>query len=85
MTVTYKPQSVGIAINKGNLNVSTGIPIARELVERRAYTGPTEVIPSAQEQTLSTKDFRMEADITIAPIPNNYGLITWDGSTITVS
>jgi len=25
------------------------------------------------------------SDITIAPIPSNYGLITWDGSVLMVS
>ena len=50
-----------------------------------AYTGPYEVTPSLQEQTLDTDAFYMNGNITINPIPSNYGLITWNGSTLTVS
>lgn len=49
------------------------------------YDGPYSVTPSAEEQTLSTRNKTLESDITINPIPSNYGLITWDGTTITVS
>lgn len=50
-----------------------------------AYPGPYEVTPSDTEQVLETDAFYMNGNITINPIPNNYGLITWDGSTLTVS
>ena len=50
-----------------------------------SYEGPYEVTPGAEEQTLETEFLYMTGDITINPIPNNYGLITYDGSTITVS
>lgn len=50
-----------------------------------SYEGPYEVTPCAEEQTLETNALYMTGDITINPIPNNYGLITYDGSTITVS
>jgi hypothetical protein len=68
-----------------SFQTTTGIPVAREYVERPIYEGATEVTPSATEQVLQTKNFRMTENITINPIPSNYGLITWDGSTITVS
>lgn len=50
-----------------------------------SYTGQTIVTPSNETQTLNTKDTSVLSNITINPIPNNYGLITWDGSTLTVS
>ena len=50
-----------------------------------SYEGPYEVTPGEEEQTLETDALYMTGDITIKPIPNNYGLITYDGSTITVS
>ena len=49
------------------------------------YTGRYEVIPSAETQTLPTNGAVLTEDITIAPIPQNYGLITWNGSILTVS
>lgn len=50
-----------------------------------AYTGATEVTPSSSTQVLNTAGWFMGNDITIKPIPSNYGLITWNGSTLTVS
>lgn len=49
------------------------------------YAGPYEVVPSRDAQVLSTAGKRMASDLTVAPIPSNYGLITWDGSKLTVS
>ena len=49
------------------------------------YTGVTEVTPSASTQTLSTAGLVVQSDITVNPIPSNYGLITWNGSFLTVS
>lgn len=50
-----------------------------------AYTGDYTVTPSAETQTLETSELYMTGNITINPIPSYYGLITWDGSTLTVS
>ncbi|MCR5448464.1 MAG: hypothetical protein K6F23_03640 [Solobacterium sp.] len=49
------------------------------------YVGAYEVTPSANIQTLSTADLMMQDNVTINPIPSNYGLITWNGSALTVS
>lgn len=49
------------------------------------YEGEYTVTPSTQEQTLNTDHLYMMDNITINPIPNNYGLITYNGTTITVS
>lgn len=50
-----------------------------------SYPGPYEVTPSATVQVLETDAFYMNGNITINPIPSNYGLITWNGSTLMVS
>lgn len=49
------------------------------------YEGEYEFHPSATAQTISTEGFLMTHDIVIDPIPSNYGLITWNGSTLMVS
>ena len=49
------------------------------------YQGPYSATPSEEVQTLSTANTILVQNITIDPIPSNYGLITWDGTTITVS
>ena len=55
------------------------------IVDVDDYTGVYAVTPSAETQTLQTNGLRMLDNVTINPIPSNYGLITWNGSTLTVS
>lgn len=49
------------------------------------YEGAYNVIPSNQRQVLPSAHHSLLSDIIIEPIPSNYGLITYNGSTITVS
>ena len=49
------------------------------------YDGQTEVTPSEDTQVLQTADRTVLQNIIINPIPSNYGKITWNGSTLTVS
>ena len=49
------------------------------------YSGPYEFTPGNAPQVVEIANKIATADITIGPIPDNYGLITWDGSTLTVS
>ena len=81
----YTPASVEVAVVPASIEPSTGNPIARDFVERPAYEGSYEVIPSNEAQIIPTKNLRMTDDFTIAAIPQNYGLITWNGSILTVS
>lgn len=70
--------------------LSTPVRIAAELtvpeyVYPPVYSGPVEITPTNETQRLETDSFYMQSDIIINPIPSNYGLITWDGSTLLVS
>ena len=56
-----------------------------EYSELPSYDGMTEVTPSSETQILETRNMALYENITINPIPSNYGKITWDGSTLTVS
>ncbi len=49
------------------------------------YEGPYEFIPTEETQTVECENMLTTENIVINPIPNNYGLITWNGSIITVS
>ena len=49
------------------------------------YRGEYTITPGTEAQTLAIEGMTALRDITINPIPSNYGLVTWDGSTITVS
>lgn len=50
-----------------------------------AYSGEYEITPTEETQVLETKEKYLTDNITVNPIPSNYGLITWNGATLTVS
>ena len=49
------------------------------------YDGVTEITPSQDTQILQTSNKVLTRNIVVNPIPSNYGLITWNGNTLTVS
>ena len=49
------------------------------------YDGEYTVTPGSETITLRTKEKYLAQNITVNPVPSNYGLITWDGSILTVS
>lgn len=49
------------------------------------YEGSYEFTPSGETQTIDIRNMIARDDIVINPIPSNYGLVTWNGSVITVS
>lgn len=49
------------------------------------YTGDTEITPSTERQILLTANSTVTSNIVVEPIPSNYGLITWNGSALTIS
>lgn len=60
----------------GTVVVSEGFPV---------YGGPVAVVPGPEMQILDTQYMTVMDKITVEPIPRNYGLITYNGRTITVS
>ena len=50
-----------------------------------SYQGSYDITPTSEAQVLHMEGLTASSDLVIEPIPSNYGLITWDGSTITVS
>ena len=64
-------------------SVSGGLSITR--IEPPEYTGSYYFAPSNEIQTISIANQKATDDITIDAIPNNYGLITWNGAYLTVS
>lgn len=85
LTATFKPQAVSVSVDAANMGVTLGTPVVKEYVDVQPYTGEYEVTPSAETQTLDTAGLRLTRSITVNPIPQNYGLITWNGAFLTVS
>lgn len=91
-TVTVTPEitkliEVAAEISQAVINVDaeTVTPVRTYVEPVEYYEGEYGFTPSASPQTVQIKDKMARHDITINPIPSNYGLITWDGSSITVS
>ena len=56
-----------------------------KIVQTNPFEGEYEYTPTQAEQIIEIEGLRAVSNITINPIPSNYGLITWNGSTLTVS
>lgn len=72
----------------GFLNAQKGISgllTIPSAVGAEVYDGPYEFTPTEDTQTIEIEHLMATQDIVIDPIPYNYGLITWNGSTLKVS
>ena len=49
------------------------------------YGGPYEVTPTQETQTLDTAGHVLTEPVVVHAIPENYGLITWNGISLKVS
>lgn len=67
-----------------NYVLDSGVAII-SYIEGKIFDGPYTVIPSQEPQILKTNGYVLSKDITVGAIPSNYGLITWNGVTLTVS
>lgn len=85
IAVFNPPQPIVISANFGTLGAELGTPVVKEYVDTPTYTGDYEVTPSDEVQTLYTAGKRMTNDVTIHPIPSNYGRIEYNGAVLTVS
>lgn len=81
-TLTEQQSIQGTLTEMQSIEGQLTVPIA---ILPPSYEGAYEVTPSDEVQTLETDHLYMMDNITINPIPNNYGLITYNGATITVS
>lgn len=80
-----KAPSLTLGLDNTDLDLSIGTAINVTQLEGDKYEGPYAVTPTGEAQVLETIAKTMEGNITIEPIPQNYGMITWNGSVLTVS
>lgn len=84
LTGTLTPQA-SLSATLSTTARLTGALTMPEGVNVPKYEGDYEVTPTEETITLSTNNLQMTHNVTINPIPSNYGLITWNGTTLTVS
>lgn len=85
LTTNITPQRISVSIQSVRVDVGFSAPIVRDYLDRDPYEGEYEITPTDETQVLQTAGKWDRENITIKPIPSNYGRITWDGYTITVS
>lgn len=85
MSVATYDDTIPMEITSSEETIGMDIGAAYSMSNAAPFEGSYEYTPSGQAQTIEIADMRATQDIVINPIPNNYGLITWDGSTLTVS
>lgn len=74
---------VGLHVRDDSLSLKAGGQFYA--VGSQPYEGAYTLTPTEQTQVIPINGLRALDDLTINPIPNNYGLITYNGSTIRVS
>lgn len=77
-----KGRTIGASLIRGQTITGT---LDKATVTPPVYSGAYEVTPSRTAQTIPTAGLMMSGDLKVNPIPSNYGLITWNGSTLMVS
>ena len=73
---------------KITLHIFESAPITLHVTEggvAPARTQSKEAIPSQEAQIITPDEGYLLDSVTVAPIPENYGLITWNGISLKVS
>lgn len=93
--MTYRTVSVNAVLSdnivevtpslSGNISATAEMANLIRTTNYEEYSGITTVTPSSVAQVLPTEETVVLENIIINPIPSNYGLITWNGATLTVS
>lgn len=81
-TATFQTEKNLAATFQSNEEMSAVFGVS---FEYDTYSGSYRVTPNAETQVLITKGFLMQENVVVDPIPSNYGLITWNGTILTVS
>lgn len=78
MAITFdvvKKPAVDFAVDNVRVAAGGGAP----------YEGDYEITPSEEAQTLPTANRMLARNIVVAPIPQNYGRITYNGGGIIIT
>ena len=87
MNIPVRVAVSGVAVNAAAESGVISVPAAAAVkfeIGGEAYAGSYEFTPIDEAQTISCEDRLMMQDITIHPIPSNYGKVSWDGAKITI-
>lgn len=83
--VQIAPMIIKVQASMGG-EVEVGIEALNVVhIAEEPYTGPTTIVPDEHAQIVQIAGKTAVTNIRIEPIPQNWGKITWNGATLTVS
>ena len=85
MNVAASTAAVPMTVSAQAASIAPVIGAEYRMVEVQQYDGPLTIIPSGSRQVLETAGMKLADNIVIDPVPQGYGRIEWNGSTLTVS
>lgn len=85
MRVSVSAVNIPVSVSSTEVLFSASVATAYNMREGEIYDGEYEFTPTEETQTVFTNGKVLLDNITINPIPNNYGRITYNGSILTVS
>ena len=85
MKIAVTDAAIPMNVTADEVNLPVSIGASYSAISGTPYEGEYEFTPSEEEQIIPVEGFVMVRDVTIAPIPSNYGKITYNGSVLTVS
>ena len=85
LTVSDNHMVVPMTLSSNAEQIALGMSMVLVTGMPEHYAGPYSFTPGDEAQTIGIKDKMADENITIGPIPSNYGKITWNGSVLTVS
>lgn len=85
MQVSTTAVSIPMSVTDDGVSIAVSIGAAYVATEGKPYDGHYIITPSSEEQVLETDGKLMLDNVVINPIPQNYGLVTWNGSELTIS
>ena len=77
--------SIHIASVSGSTIRPASIQIASVGFPAETYDGEYTITPSNEAQTIAINGRIALHNITIQPIPSNYGLVAWNGTTLSIT
>lgn len=81
----YRTITVTATLSNPAIDASAELSTPVKITDLPVYDGAYEVTPTQETQVLDTALKAMSGNVIVKPIPSNYGLITWNGNTLTVS
>lgn len=85
ITVAESEQQFDLTVAETNIPIQIDVETPVVAGIAKEYEGEYDITPTNTAQVFSTEGKRCPHNFIVEPIPQNYGLITYNGSTITVS